>query len=149
MNRLLFDHDRVVADWTGKKLDTEFDKILAAFGKLNESGELIAGIVLHDPTRFDVELSYWGVGSFTPSMVKALAYIVFIHAKLNRLTVRVPRKKNRGMRPALMRFGFSHEGVQRRYYNPYKTGDAILYGIVRDDAERYIRRFNEQRSEAA
>lgn len=147
MNRLLFDHDKIVSDWVGKNLDCEFTNILAAVGVLGQDGTLIGGSVLHDRTRYDVELSHFGVQTFTPDLVRALAYIVFIHANLSRLSLMIARKKKR-VRKAVMKYGFSYEGLRRKFYGKNQGDDGIQYGMLREEC-RFLRRFDGQGTKAA
>ncbi len=148
MNRLLFDHDKDVYEWVGKKLDCEFTNVLAAVGILDKNGNLIGGSVLHDRTRYDVELSHYGVGTFTPDLVKAIAYIVFVHAGMTRLSLRIARKKKR-MRKSVMKYGFSYEGIRRRFYGKNQGDDGIQYGMLKEEATRFLRRFDVQGTKAA
>jgi RimJ/RimL family protein N-acetyltransferase len=147
MNRLLFDHDKEVSDWVGRKFDADLVKVLAAVGVLAKDGTLIGGAVLHDHTRYSVELSHYGVGTFSPDLVKAITYIVFIHAKLLRLSLTIPRKKKR-LRKTVCKFGFSYEGIRRKFYGKNQGDDGIQYGMLKEEAARFLKRF-EQKAEAA
>ncbi len=144
MNRLLFDHDKAVAEWVSKKLDCEIHKVLAAIGVLDKEGVLVGGAVLHDHTRYDVELTYFGLNTFTPTMVRAIAYTVFVYARLNRVSLTIARKKKR-LRKVVGKFGFSYEGIRRRYYGLGQGNDGIQYGMLKDEC-RFLKRFEEQRA---
>lgn len=144
MNRLLFDHDKEVSLWVGKKLDVEFHKVLAAIGVLAKDGTLIGGAVLHDHTRYDVELTYFGLNTFTPTMVKAIAYTIFVYHKLTRVSLTIARKKKR-LRKVIGKFGFSYEGIRRRYYGLGQGNDGIQYGMLKEEC-RFLKRFEEQKA---
>lgn len=137
MNRLVFGHDASVAEWASEKLEkADFQRILSAVGIINHQGELSGAGVLHHHSRFDVELS--GVGEITHTLFKALLHIAFINANVERVTVRVPRRNKKVLR-VTQKYGFQHEGVQRRLYGPHKADDCVVFGLLRKDADRYLK----------
>jgi RimJ/RimL family protein N-acetyltransferase len=121
---ILAGHDRDVATWVAANLDADLGRIYAAIGLLDQSGTLVAGGVLHNWSKYDMELVYFG--RLTPAMVRALVKAAE-RAEVERVTVRVARR-NRRIARGLTKFGFAWEGIQRRLCGPTRADDAIVYG---------------------
>ncbi len=122
---ILLAHDAEVAAWVSAKLDAKLGMIWAAIGLLDAAGTLVGGGVLHNWTRYDIELSY--VGRLTAGMVRALTEAA-LQAGVIRVTLRTAR--NNSVRRSVGKFGFAYEGIQRRLYGPTKADDAIFYGLM-------------------
>lgn len=137
MSRLLFGHDRVVAEWVGKNLEIEFRNIVFAVGTLDPRGRLTGGGVLHDHSRYDVELTCFGPGAMRAALFRALARLTFVELECLRCTLRIPRRRGRLVGGAL-KLGFKHEGLVRRLYGPHRADDAIIMGLLRRDAGRFL-----------
>jgi len=143
---ILFGYDQTVADWAAQKLDCAFPSLLCAIGYLDKNGKLEGALVMHNWSKHDCELTFYG--KLTLGMAKACAFIGFVSSNLERLTVRIPRDKKHNLK-AIVKYGFHCEGTQRRLYGPYKRHDAILFGLLRSEAGRLLRGVEHGRSKAA
>lgn len=130
---LVFGCDQPVSEWASKKLDCDFQRVLAAIGVINEQGVLIGAAVLHHWSRFDVELSV--IGKMTPKLLRSVAWVAY--SNVERITLRIERRNKRVLRAAV-KYGFKLEGTVRRLYGPYKSGDAIMFGMLRKEASRFL-----------
>ena len=149
MTKLLFDHDKTVSEWCGKKLGCTFYNLVCAIGTMDKDGVLNGAAVLHDHTAHDMELSAYCEGSFSYDLCRAIAYVAFIHKKVQRITIVVPREKKNLLR-RVKKFGWVYEGTKRKYYGPFKRHDGIIFGMLANEASRFMRGFgDEQRSNAA
>jgi RimJ/RimL family protein N-acetyltransferase len=121
---ILVGHDRDVAVWVAAQLEADLGRIYAAIGLLDQSGALVAGGVLHNWSKYDMELTY--CGRLTAEMVRTLDAAVR-KAEVARVTVRIARR-NRRIARGLAKFGFAWEGIQRRLCGPTRADDGIIYG---------------------
>ena len=149
MKQYMFDNSESVALWVAKQMNVNFTEVLGTIGILDGEGVLIGGAVLHNYTRYDVELSYFGKGTLDFAITKAIGWIAFVKGGVERLTLCVPRKRKRLLR-ALPKIGFHHEGIQRRKFGPNKSDDGILFGMLREEAAKYhVREENVQGTKVA
>lgn len=132
---LIFNHDRDVAEWAAKELDSNFLGFVIAIGVIDdETRSLIGAAVLHNWSFNDIELSI--VGKMTPELLRAAALIAF--TKVGRVTIRVPRAKKRILKAAV-KYGFRLEGTIRRLYGPFKRHDGVVFGLLKSEAGRFIK----------
>ncbi len=134
--KLLFGHDRLVADWASKKFGKPLRNWYAAVGIIDNNGVLIGAASFHDYNESNVELSFYGPGAVSSTVVRGLMQFSFRSLGVNRVTAKTPRGNKTVIR-GLPRFGFRMEGVMRRYYGPFKKLDAIVFGLLKSDAERF------------
>lgn len=144
---LLFNHDKTVADWCATKANTQFNSLLCAIGYLDDDGNLIGAAVFHDAGKYDVELSFYGHGTLTLDMCKAIAWVAFIKYRMERVSIHVSRS-NKRLLTMLPKLGWTHEGIRRHFFGPYKRDDAIMFGMLRAEASRYIKRFEDEKTAA-
>lgn len=134
MDRLVFGHDSVIAKWASDRLGgSHFLGEVKAIGLVNAAGDLVGATVLHNASKFDIEMSI--VGKPSKDLLFATAHLAFTCAE--RITVRIPRRKSRVMKAAV-KYGFRLEGTIRRLYGPYKKDDGVIFGLLRKEATRYI-----------
>ena len=148
MSKLMFGNTEIVSGWAASKFDARFSNILATVGALDKDGTLIGAAVLHDHTRYDVELSYYGAGTLSLDMCKAIAWLVFEFGKLQRVSICVARR-NKKLTRALPRIGWVYEGCKRRQFGPFKGDDGLVWGILRKEAGKFLRGKDGQISKAA
>ncbi len=128
---ILVGHDAEVLAWVAARLPTDFHHVLAAIGVIDgEPGEmvLVGGAVLHNWSRYDIELSVYGPMAFSPPLGRAIAEAA-LAAGVARMTIRIPRRASRLGR-FLTAQGWHWEGIQRRLYGPTRADDAIMYGML-------------------
>lgn len=130
---IILDQPREVAAWVGTRLDSDLFRVWSAIG-LVRRGELVGGGILHNWSKYDMELSYFGV--VTAGMVRALMESAKA-AEVARVTVRIARR-NKRLGRGLEKLGFRWEGIQRRLYGTTKADDALMYGLMLDT--RAVRR---------
>lgn len=140
--KLMFDNQESVANWIASKADAKFSNILGTIGVLSDEGLLVGAAVLHDWTRNDVELSYFGKGTLTLGICRAIGWIAFVRGGVQRLTLFIPRRKKRLLR-AMSKLGFKHEGIKRRSFGPHKGDDAIMFGMLKSETGKYLEKWNE------
>ncbi len=148
MTPLMMDNSEAVASWVAYKFDATFALVLGTIGRLDQNGVLIGAAVLHNYTRHEVELTYFGKGTMSLDMCKAIAWMAFERGRVLRLSITVPRKKKRLLR-AVSKIGWRYEGTRRRYFGPAKTLDGLVYSFLRDEAGKFLRGYDEQRAKAA
>lgn len=129
---ILTGHDAEVAAWVAGHLDADLYRIHSAIGVIEDredaTSELIGGAVLHNWSKYDIEMSYFGPMTFSPNMGRAIAEAA-LAAGVQRMTIRI-RRSARRLGAHLMAAGWRYEGIQRRLYGPEKADDAILYGML-------------------
>ena len=135
--RLLFGHDKVVADWASKKFGYSLRNWHVAVGIIDSSGALVGAASFHDFNESNIELCFYGPRSLTKPIVRDLMRFVFTTLGVNRVTAKTPRGNKIVIR-GLPKLGFRMEGVMRRYYGRTKRYDAIVFGLLKNDAERYM-----------
>lgn len=132
---ILTGHDAEVLAWVSARLPTDFVRVLSAIGVLDGEGggqmAMVGGAVLHNWSKYDIEMSYFGPMSFSPPMGRAIAEAA-LAAGVQRMTIRIPRRASRLGR-FLQAQGWHWEGIQRRMYGPTKQDDAIMYGMLRGE----------------
>lgn len=133
---ILLGHDREVAEWAGQAWGNHdlTSNLLNAFGQVR-NGQLVGAAVLHNMSRYDVELSYYGPGTITADMCKLCALAVW-NAKLLRISIRMPRAVKHRTR-TLVRLGFKFEGIARNLYGPGRQNDALMFGMVMAESTRF------------
>jgi len=134
---LLFGHDKTVADWASKKSGAPLREWFYAVGIIDSNGVLIGAASFHDMNGSNVEICFYGPGAVTKSVMKGLAFFAFVTLNVNRVTARTPRMNKLVLRH-LPRWGFKFEGVMKRYYGPHKRLDAVVFGLMPEDAEKLM-----------
>jgi RimJ/RimL family protein N-acetyltransferase len=134
---LLFGHDKVVADWASKKFGKPLRNWHVAIGIIDDAGVLVGAASFHDYNESNIEFSFYGPGAARASIVRPLMKFAFETLKVNRVTARTPRQNKIVIRH-LPAFGFHMEGVMKHYYGPVKRLDAIVFGLTKADAQRFI-----------
>lgn len=131
--RLLFGHDKTVADWASKQTGAPLRGWHHAVGIIDRTGLLVGCASFHDMNGSNVEICFHGPSCATLSIARGLARFAFEGLKAHRVSARTPRQ-NKAISRHLPRFGFKFEGVLKHYYGPNKRLDAIMFGLLREDA---------------
>ena len=127
-----------IVGWIKDRLNAQVEGLYTTIGVLNEDGALLGGGVLHNWTRYDMELTYFGPETMTRRVFHKIAEALE-EANCHRLTIRVPRGHRKTL-VSLPRLGFKYEGTQRRFYGPRKADDAISFGILSSEWTRFLPR---------
>lgn len=110
-------------EWAAHNLGCDFVGVHAVFSVHNQNQELVGAAVLHDRSKYNVELSYYGPGTITMGLLKAIA-VSALDAGFLRISVKVRTKR---MARHMTRIGLKYEGRQADMYGPGK--DALLYCV--------------------
>lgn len=131
MKTFLLDHDVEVAAWAFRTFDFFPAPYGMAVGVLDD-GVLVAACLFHAHNGPDVELSYYGPNTLTPSVVRGIAKIAVERLGVSRITARTSRQ-NKRMTRGIHKVGFRYEGVRKCGYG---TQDAIMYGLYGENLAR-------------
>ena len=136
---LLLYNDLLVAEYLFQehvKPRMHFDNAIG----IVEEGTLIGGILLQSWNGFNVELSYYGLGTMTAGVIRCIAKILVSTLNPSRVTVTVNRK-DRGMIRGLPKLGFVLEGTQRRFYGDQdiRRNTGVRFVLFREKLERLAR----------
>lgn len=134
---LLFGHDRTVADWASKQTGAPVRNWHHAVGVIDRDGLLVGAATFHDMNGSNVEFCFYGPGSVSVSIMRGLVAFAFGALGASRVTARTPRG-NKLIARHLPRWGFKFEGVMRRYYGNAKRLDALMFGLLREDAGMWM-----------
>lgn len=134
---LLFGHDKTVADWASKQTGAPLRAWHHAVGIIDGAGLLVGCASFHDMNGSNVEVCFHGPGCARASIARGLARFAFHDLRALRVTARTPRQ-NKTMTRHLPRFGFRFEGILRRYFGPTKRLDAVVFGLLKEDASALL-----------
>jgi RimJ/RimL family protein N-acetyltransferase len=132
---LLYAQDMALTRWAGNRLGISDFGPSRAIGVVRK-GDIAAVAVFHHFRFPDIEISFvtahkhWA----TPQTVRGIMRYPFVQLGCKRLTA-ITEAKNQPTRAFLCRLGFRQEGVHPDVFN---DGDAISYGLLRKDAERWL-----------
>ena len=113
---LLLNCDALVSAWAFETHNRAPMLVDRAFGVV-EDNKIVGAALFSSYNTVNAEFSYYGKGSLTLGIIKALAKIALYELHLSRCTVIVPKRPSFLLKK-LGKFGFRYEGVQRRYYGP-------------------------------
>lgn len=123
---VLWNEDRVVADWAGGQLGVTFVQPYTTMGVLKD-GELVGAAIFGDHyPNGNLELTYVGRGTLTRTVQARILNYAFEYVNAARLTAKTARR-NRLVCRLLPKAGFRYEGTQKRYFGPTKDDDAICF----------------------
>ncbi len=135
--RTLIGHDESVTAWVSKKLNKPILGPLATIGWLGPDGTLKGAAVFNDFNGSNIEITICGAGTMTRQTIREAMRYAFVQQKVNRLSARTERC-NKRMRQLMPRIGFTFESVAARYFGPHRRNDALVYRMLRADAERWL-----------
>lgn len=120
----------MLAKYMYEKTGTFFDyKMCSGFAILNDKGQFVAGVILSNYRKHDIEISCATETSaaWRPHIMKAVFQYVFGQLGCTRCTS-IVTKKNTRCRSFLNGLGFTLEGNVRRGYDGKR--DALVYGLL-------------------
>ena len=126
----------MVADWASQQTGAPLRNWFHAVGVVDDAGAICGAASFHDMNGSNVELAVHCPRALRAGLVKQLFRFAFVTLGAHRVTIKTPRQNSVIKRHA-PRFGFKFEGIMRHYYGPTKRLDAILFGLLKDDARRY------------
>lgn len=131
------DKTKLVCDYMTEKTGAVFDVgLCTAFAILNDSGAFVAGVVLSNFRKHDIEISCASETSMAwrPHVMTAVFEYVFTQLGCSRCTS-IVTKGNGKCRTFLNDLGFNLEGNLRMGYDG--TKDALIYGLLAAEC-RYL-----------
>lgn len=131
--RLILPHDdqanHAIGNWVATKLGTVlYPPFYAAGIARDDNDKLVGALVFNDFNGFQIELTAYGPGALSPSVLKQVSEYVFNQLGVERVSART-RKSNVRTRRLLAKH-FEFEGVLKRYYG---KEDALLYRMFREE----------------
>lgn len=112
-------------EWAAHNLGVDFHAVHAVFAVHDPDGELVGAAILHNRTKYNVELTYYGPGTMTMGILREIARSA-LEAGMLRITVQCHASRKR-MARNLSRIGLKFEGRRRDYYGPGKDG--LMYAV--------------------
>lgn len=134
--RLLFGHDRSVADFVSDGLGIVISPPFVAIGIVDDD-KLRGGMVFDGYNGSNIEITLYAPGSLKRGIIRGGLHYVFVQSGVLRLSARTKRS-NKAMCRILPRLGFKFEAVLPQYFGPQRGDDAVLYRMTREDAARWI-----------
>lgn len=133
---LLLDCDAQVAAWAFQAYSRVPMHMDRAIGVI-ENGMLVGAAMFSSYNGVNAELSYYGKGTVTLGIVRALAKIALYELRLARCTVIVPKRPGYLLKK-VTKLGFRYEGVQRRHYGPTDSPrhTGCRFVVFKEDLER-------------
>lgn len=116
---LLIGADALVSSWAfnfHNKIPIHVDR---AFGVV-ENNQIVGAALFSSFNTVNAEFSYYGRGTLTLGIIRALAKCALYDLRLSRITVIVPKRPSFLLKK-MHKFGFRFEGVQKRYYGSEDT----------------------------
>lgn len=132
---LIYGQDVALAKWAGDRLGIQNWGPARAIGVVRH-GSLAAVAVFHQFRYPSIEISFvtadrrWA----TPQTVRGILRYPFVQLGCKRLTA-ITEVTNLPTRAFLCRLGFREEGI---HPDTFETGDAVSYGLLREDAARWL-----------
>ena len=132
---LIYGQDVALAKWAGDRLGIQNWGPSRAIGVVRH-GSLAAVAVFHQYRHPSIEISFvtadrrWA----TPQVVLGILRYPFVQLGCKRLTA-ITEATNQPTRAFLCRLGFCEEGI---HPDTFETGDAVSYGLLREDAARWL-----------
>lgn len=137
-------HDRTICDWAQAKFEgLNFSTMHSAFGIASPvDGTLLGAALFSDYyPGGNVELTYYGPGTLTRSVLNAISFHAFVNLNASRVTCKTKRENKNAAR-LLAKAGFKFECVQKRYFGPNDADDAIVYAFPVEHAAKWLKRIN-------
>lgn len=113
-------------EWAAHHLGVDFYGVHAVFSVNDPEGQIVGAAVLHNRTKYSVDLSYYGPGTMTMGLLRAVAASA-LDAGFLRVTVQCPASRKR-LKRFYSRMGLKFEGKRSDYYGPGKDG--VVYAAL-------------------
>ena len=126
---------QMVAAWFAEKADREQYPPFTALGWLNGQDISCAALFTDYQSGGNIELHL--IGRLRRNVIRDVLHYAFNTARAARITAK-PYRSNEMARDALVRFGFTLEGVLKHYYGWRHSEDAIVYRLDRRNAKKWM-----------
>lgn len=141
--RVVAGNDAAVAEWVRRRLPGATGFGPSTTLHVVEGGAIIAGVVYHDYLGHDIKMT---IAALSPrwalrGVIRALLHYPFRELDCARVSA-IAARRNRTSRKLLLGLGFKLEGVARKGFDGVQ--DAMIYGLLRADARRWIGEDNGQ-----
>lgn len=138
---IIVGHDQVVASWAQAKFQgPNFYAMHSAVGLADPSGTLTGAALFSDYyPGGNVELTYYGPGTISRAVIRAVIYYAFVTLGVSRITAKT-RATNKPAIQVLNRLGCDFDCVMKRYYGPRKgEDDAVVYAFPVEKASKWMK----------
>lgn len=128
--------DDMVSQWAWRTFGFRPMPIDRAVG-LVDAGQIIGAVIWQNFNGHNVDVSYYGPGTVTPGVARAVARFTLREFDPARVTV-MTAKANKRIARFFTRIGAKFEGVMRDYYGRDGSGQssAVRFVLTRDAVER-------------
>lgn len=137
-------HDRAICDWAQAKfVGLNFASTHSAIGFADRGDGTLLGAALFSDyyPGGNVELTYYGPGTLTRDVLNAISFYAFVTLNASRVTCKTKRE-NKDVARLLSKAGFKFECVQKRYFGPTESDDAVVYSFPVEMAAKWLKRMN-------
>ena len=137
-------HDRAICDWAQAKfVGLNFASTHSAIGFADRGDGTLLGAALFSDyyPGGNVELTYYGPGTLTRDVLNAISFYAFVTLNASRVTCKTKRE-NKDVARLLSKAGFKFECVQKRYFGPTESDDAVVYSFPVEMAAKWLKRIN-------
>lgn len=132
---MIYGHDAVLAKWAGDRIGvTDFGPCRAIGVIRNYEIAAVAVFSQYRPPNIEISFVIENPRWATPQCVRAILRYPFVQLGCKRITA-ITEATNQRTRAFLCRLGFHQEGVHR---DALPSGDAVTYGLLRQDASRWL-----------
>lgn len=140
MRSLLLNLDGPVSQALFAKFGWPQFKYERAVGVMDPEKGLVGVALYQNWNGFNIEFSYYGVGTLTSGLIRGLAHYAITEFDCSRGTVLISKKRRRYLKTVL-RLGFKYEGTQRCHYGlaDNMRNTAVRLVIFRDQLEKLAR----------
>jgi hypothetical protein len=122
--------------WAAHNLGVDFYGVHAVLAVKNPRGELVGCAVLHDRTKYDCQMSYYGPGTMNLRLLKAVSQSA-LESGMLRLTVHLSSRDKR-MARHMTGIGLKYEGRMKDHRGP--NHDTMIYGAPASVLLKFARR---------
>lgn len=111
----------------------------AAIGFLSPNGEIKGAVILINyQHEANIEAHVYVPRVITKANIKRVYKFVFEELKCTRLTA-IPKRSNKKLLKILPKMSFTFNGVLPRYYGKDKKDDGIAYGLMPENAKKWMK----------
>lgn len=136
--KLVFGHDKLIADWVGVNLGLEFVEPYTAIGGTVDGRSIAIGAVFNNYNFANIDITLYGPGAIRRTAIRAIYHYLFKQLGVGRVTA-LTKRSNKLMCKKLHKLDFKYEGISERYFGPTKADDAIRFVLFPHNAQRWMK----------